>query len=347
MNNIIKEELNKFKLLMNYNTKITLSENLKNHEVFSSKTLINENKSLLRAMMGVADEASIAALKQTRNAKYLSAIKLLDDPAIYGATGFKSADEVLTAMAKGGKSFTKAQSSALSKSLLKKGTVTGTLRKKLTDVAADMSLKDPRYIGKSGKEIRKILTGKGYDKAISDEIAAKVAEKNLKVKKVPIGPDDVDDAVNNIPNVPKDVTTWQSLKKWGLGASLTIGAIAIIYSLTNDDELVYSEEDGTIVPKPKPINPGQSRYRNCDKEPRYTKGCRTRPEGPIGQVQACLGGLVVDGKFWDKTQAALEDAGYPNGFTIEEIKTICGNQTKPEEVKPLPQDDELLDVDSM
>jgi hypothetical protein len=102
-----------------------------------------------------------------------------------------------------------------------------------------------------------------------------------------------------------------------------------------------------VKPKPvQPINPGQSRYRNCDKEPRYTKGCRTRPEGPIGQVQACLGGLVQDGKFWDKTQAALEDAGYPNGFTIENIKTICGNQTKPEEVKPLPPDDEVSDVNN-
>jgi len=98
--------------------------------------------------------------------------------------------------------------------------------------------------------------------------------------------------------------------------------------------------------KPDPNKPVQSRYRNCDNEPKYTKGCRTRPEGPIGQVQACLN-LVQDGKFWEKTQAALAAKDYPNGFTIEDIKTICGNQTKPEEVKPLAQDDELLDVDSM
>jgi hypothetical protein len=123
-------------------------------------------------------------------------------------------------------------------------------------------------------------------------------------------------------------------------------------------DAINSESNGFCKnpkpPKPpKPVNPVNpvnppkpSRYRNCDKEPRYTKGCRTRPEGPIGQVQACLGGLVQDGKFWEKTQAALEDAGYPNGFTIEEIKTICGNQTKPEEVKPLPPDDEVSDVNN-
>ena len=98
--------------------------------------------------------------------------------------------------------------------------------------------------------------------------------------------------------------------------------------------------------KPDPNKPVQSRYRNCDKDAKYTKGCRTRPEGPIGQVQACLN-LVQDGKFWEKTQSALVAKGYSNGFTKEDIKTICGNQTKPEEAKPLSQDDELLDVDSM
>jgi hypothetical protein len=104
-------------------------------------------------------------------------------------------------------------------------------------------------------------------------------------------------------------------------------------------------------PKPTtdPIKDGgsvvQPRYRNCGEGP-FTKGCRTAPEGPIGQVQACLK-LVQDGKFWNKTQAALVSKGYPNGFTKEDIKTICGNQTEPEEVTPLPQDDEVLDVNSM
>lgn len=98
-------------------------------------------------------------------------------------------------------------------------------------------------------------------------------------------------------------------------------------------------------PDPNKPDPNKPRYRNCGEGP-FTKGCRTAPEGPIGQVQACLN-LVQDGKFWDKTQVALVSKGYSNGFTKEDIKTICGNQTKPEEVPSLPQDDELLDVDSM
>jgi hypothetical protein len=66
-----------------------------------------------------------------------------------------------------------------------------------------------------------------------------------------------------------------------------------------------------------------TRYRNCDNESKYTKGCETSPDGDIGKVQACLGGLVQDGKFWDKTEAALKNAGYPNGFTKKDIDVIC------------------------
>lgn len=67
----------------------------------------------------------------------------------------------------------------------------------------------------------------------------------------------------------------------------------------------------------------RNRYRNCDNEPKYTKGCKTSPDGDIGKVQACLGGLIQDGKFWNKTEAALKNAGYPNGFTKKDIDVIC------------------------
>jgi hypothetical protein len=66
-----------------------------------------------------------------------------------------------------------------------------------------------------------------------------------------------------------------------------------------------------------------TRYRNCDNESKYTKGCKTSPDGDIGKVQACLGGLVQDGKFWNKTEEALKNAGYPNGFTKKDIDVIC------------------------
>jgi hypothetical protein len=80
----------------------------------------------------------------------------------------------------------------------------------------------------------------------------------------------------------------------------------------------------TPTPRPRP-RPGQNRYRNCTGT--YTKGCKTEPTGPIGVVQGCLGGLVVDGRFWNKTQAALELKGFPNGFTDADIPKICQKTT--------------------
>ena len=85
----------------------------------------------------------------------------------------------------------------------------------------------------------------------------------------------------------------------------------------------------SVVPvNPDPVPPidggnRKSRYRNCDKDSKYTKGCKTSPDGDIGKVQACLGGLVQDGKFWNRTEAALKNAGYPNGFTKKDIDVIC------------------------
>lgn len=79
------------------------------------------------------------------------------------------------------------------------------------------------------------------------------------------------------------------------------------------------------TPTPAPV---RNRYRNnCTGT--YTKGCKSEAIKP---VQTCLG-LVPDGKFWVKTQAALESKGFPNGFTDADVSKICGSQT-PQPSKP-------------
>ena len=95
---MILEELNKAKLLMKYNTKVTLSENLINNKTFvSNGSLLTEQplKTFLMSLFGTADEAFIASLKQAKNAKYLQAVKFLDDAAIYSQMGFKNVDEYI------------------------------------------------------------------------------------------------------------------------------------------------------------------------------------------------------------------------------------------------------------
>jgi hypothetical protein len=75
-------------------------------------------------------------------------------------------------------------------------------------------------------------------------------------------------------------------------------------------------------PDPKPVNPPINRYRDCGQGP-FKKGCRTTREGYVGQVQACLGGLVQDGKFWEKTEAKLIEKTGRTEFTISDIPKIC------------------------
>ena len=66
-------------------------------------------------------------------------------------------------------------------------------------------------------------------------------------------------------------------------------------------------------------------YKACSGT--YSKGCKS---DVIAKVQGCLG-LVTDGKFGPKTQAALSGKGFTT-FTDADVTKIC--QSKPAEVEP-------------
>lgn len=335
MKNIILEELNKAKLLMTYNTKVTLSENLINNKTFvSNGSLLTEQpvKTFLMSLFGTADEALIASLKQSRNAKYLQGIKFLDDVAVQA--GFRSGDEIATAMAKG--TLKAKQIGPIAKELLKKGTITGPLRKALTDKAANLSFKN--FPNMSGQKIKNGLIKKGYDPTIADEIAVKISNKNLP-KNIPIKPTDVDDAITNIAKPPvKSRGTWTALKQWGIGAGLTIGTIALLYSYFNDDvEDVVDTEETTPSPQP---TPRRSQYKSCPEVYPIKFGCKNET---IAKVQECLG-VTPDGKFGPKTQQALINKGYDgNSITTEITINVCGqnNPDKPPVTTPPVKPEEI------
>jgi hypothetical protein len=67
-------------------------------------------------------------------------------------------------------------------------------------------------------------------------------------------------------------------------------------------------------------------YRDCAGS--YSFGCKTSPQGAIGQVQACIG-VVVDGKFGPNTRKALNNKGYTS-FTDAEVNKICNKTTEEE-----------------
>lgn len=67
---------------------------------------------------------------------------------------------------------------------------------------------------------------------------------------------------------------------------------------------------------------GGGGYKDCAGS--YTKGCKAEA---IKKVQGCLG-LVADGKFGPKTEAALKAKGF-SSFTDAEVDKICNKPTTP------------------
>ena len=78
---------------------------------------------------------------------------------------------------------------------------------------------------------------------------------------------------------------------------------------------------GTPAPSPD-TTPVRTGYRSCSGS--YSYGCKA---DAIATVQGCLGGLVVDGKFGPRTQAALKAKGYES-FTDAEVDKICGKDSE-------------------
>lgn len=101
-----------------------------------------------------------------------------------------------------------------------------------------------------------------------------------------------------------------------------------------DENELLGGGGGSTPEPPKP--PKTGRYRVCTGT--YTQGCKTAPTGPIGVVQGCLGGLVVDGRFWKKTQDALVAKGFTNGFTDADVSKICQKINEPEVSGELPSE---------
>lgn len=97
--------------------------------------------------------------------------------------------------------------------------------------------------------------------------------------------------------------------------------------VTGDDKKDGSKKTGT----------GGSKWRtDCTT---YTVGCKTDRNGPIGQVQKCIG-ATQDGLFGKRTLEKLKEKGYTS-FTDADVNKICSKTT----TKPT-SDEEDVDVKS-
>lgn len=88
----------------------------------------------------------------------------------------------------------------------------------------------------------------------------------------------------------------------------------------------------------KTVYTGGGSYKACTGT--YTQGCKSQT---IKKVQGCLG-LVDDGKFGPKTQKALAAKGFASGFTDADVDKICNKvQASPEPTVELPTPENNID----
>lgn len=95
-----------------------------------------------------------------------------------------------------------------------------------------------------------------------------------------------------------------------------------IDGIIEDSEIMLTPEEqedaGIVDDGNTPPPPQTSGYKDCSGT--YSYGCKS---SVIAKVQGCLGGLVQDGKFGPKTQAALKAKGF-DSFTDADVDKICG-----------------------
>lgn len=295
MNNFLKEELSNFRKLSNYNPKMTLSENIS--ELGEASFGLNPATT--------AREVETAIGKNLEN--FMRELKLTT----------KSVSEVTALLEKDVKAFEKEFAKAIETDLkanFPKG-VMGPAAKEMSkiDVMRRLAV-ESKGVKLKPKQIKTIIE----DTAAANKLKVSgYTPKTPRTPKPKPNPADVEQTVLKYPWMKN--LTWKLLLKRGLQIGIPLAVLYGIYKLTHDDE----PPTPTPTPTPNP-DPNTDRYRVCTGT--YTKGCKTDPTGAIGQVQKCLG-LVVDGKFWDKTQSALVAKGFVNGFKDSDITKICGGNT--------------------
>jgi len=338
----MKNILNRVKLLMEYDTSKTLSENILILEIVSTVDDLLRGLNKLRNA-GVADDIfKRAGIQSVDTAGNVVAINSLDD------------------FVKFGRNMTPVNLGKVQSKLLKS-----------TLPIADKAKYIENYVAKNikggyGKSMNTtqisddLVNRAGFPKDVADDIANKMTSHysgvkpigttpqkltgaNDKIKKTRRGGQkrlkrqNAENPTNTTPNQIQQITdevvkgpkSWREWVKWGAG--LGIGALALWWFFHDSDENVpddIPENEPIPVPNPEPINSDKcASYTVCSGE--YKKCCKSPV---IAKVQGCLGGLKTDGKFGPLTQEALSNKNFPNGFTDKDVAVICN------EVQPSPED---------
>lgn len=301
------------KLLMEYDTSTTKSENTSN---ILQKNIVSEQgfvaSSLKSGFAGTFDDI-------LRNVK--GGLKTTGGKAI------KSVDDLVLNMEKGAVSA--AMMGQVRRSLLKSGKITKSFRDELID---DL-LSTPGALQKGGtnlKELKQSYRNLGY----SDEVADAIANRVIKLRKTPGAFGGVKPAPTVATNVKisekvrriaeifyKRGDGWKKFWTYAkrIGIPLAVG-IAVWYLVSGESVDKNEVEGGDSTP---------TGFRDCNSLEFLTQGCKS---DKIKQLQTCIGftGKDVDGIWGPNTQERMRQLGLETGIMVSDIESICNtyNQVK-------------------
>lgn len=340
--------LNRIKVLMEYDTSKTLSENI----------LITEQASL-------ADDAAkaLGILGKSLGDDVVRAARIVDNLG----NPVSTMDDFLK-LSKAGK-VAPTQLGRVQSQLLKNTTLNIGQKTAMIDNYIAQAIKKSRGVGKTSTQISDELVSKGFPKDVADDVGNKLSShwkanksgpsafkqtgtntgkvtkvkttrsgktKNLKPKKTK-NPNTAKQTEQIADEAAKSTKTWPAWLAWGAGLGIGAAALWWFFHDSDDEVLTVPEE----MPEEEPTDGGGGgsvggSYTNCGDFP-FIKFCKNTK---IAEVQKCLGGLVADGKFGPKTEAALESAGYGTDISEDDYNKIIqkckGVQPSPETISTGP-----------
>jgi hypothetical protein len=311
MNKQILEEVKRYRELLSYDTKLTLSENLENiTEVKIGASTVKELETLTgKNLLTFMKELKIGSTTAEEIGKLLA----------MDSKNFQK--EFVKALTNDVKSGVKGQLGPLSKEMSKIET--------LRNIAAEAKVKGGAL---TKAEVDAIIL---RVKNANDIKAAKFKPKTPKPKKEDINK--AEDEFGKVTDPNKRNWSWSKFKKWGLTAGITTAALYALYVATKGEEppIVTGEIEPVPTVTPTVTNQKQtSKYSSCPETFPINQYCKN---GKIKEIQACLNmpSKYQTGNFGPITQGYLERAGVSGTeITQDSYNKVCNKTTSTTTVQP-------------
>jgi len=302
MENLLKEEIERYKRLSFYDTTKTLTEN---SSVISEAPV---GTSLFRDAENAIKGGAFRTIEEFIAKKMKFATLQLDDVVrLLGKSASEFAVELELAIAKDIQSGVKNGMGPAFKEMSK----VDVLRK----MAQESKFKGGKALSKA--EIDNIITD------VAGQNKLKASEFAKQAEGVGTGVKEAEQAFNKNTDPNKKKWNWGKYLKWGGGLAISVGALYYLYKKTNGTPPPVVNPNTTPNPTPNPT-PGTSQYRSCPETLPIAKFCKNET---IKKVQGCLG-ITADGLFGPKTQGALESKGVDGtSITQQTIDKVCNNNT--------------------